>query len=180
MEKNQKMAGADLLASIFYIALGIWVFVYSSNMKVFRTLIISPGLFPMILGGIFVLCGLVLMIMALKRGGVADCKRLLSGTNIGSSLRSPTFRRGLTVLLMIFVYVCLLGNSYLAKCNFVLDLGDRILPVNVGFIAITAGYLFATFIYLKAMRIRNAVALSLATAVIVYYAFNQGFGIPIP
>ena len=181
MEKNGKLAGMDLLASIFFIALGAGTYLYSAKMKVYqKSLIISPGLFPMLLGGIFVLCGAVLMIMALKRGGIADCRRLFSGSHIGSILHNPTFWRGTIVFVLILLYVALFGNPYLAKLNFVYDTGIKIIPVNVGFLLVTAGYLFVTFVYLKAMKWYNALMVSLIAAVAIYYAFNQGFGIPIP
>lgn len=180
MEKDRKLAGADLLASLALIALGTWGIIVARGMKVFRTLIISPGLFPLIIGGVFVLCGLVLLIMAIKRGGITDLGRLFSAGNIAGIYRSPTFRRGLVILGLIVLYVALFGSKTIAKLNFILNLGDKILPVNTGFILITAGYLFATFSYLKAMRWTSALIVSVLAAVLIFLAFNQGFGIPIP
>ncbi len=180
MHKHQRLAGADLIASVLFMTLGGWVLYSANNMKVFRTLIISPGLFPMLLGGIFIFCGLVLFIMAVKRGGFADLGRIFSSERAGQIFGSPNFKRGLIILLSIFVYIALFGNPELARLNFIITAGGRFLPVNVGFIGLTAAYLFFTFIYLKAMRPAYALTVALGAAIAVFFAFNQGFGIPIP
>jgi len=181
MNKDGKLAGVDLLGAIFFIALGIVVLYLSSQMKVFRnSLIISPGLFPMILGGVFILCGGVLLVMAILRGGVADCARILAPGHLAAIAKSPTFIRGACVFLFILLYVALFGNPYLAKLNFPLEIGSRMVLVNVGFILLTFSYLFVTFLYLKAMKWSAAFAVSLIAAVVIFFSFNQGFGIPIP
>ncbi|MCC8189131.1 MAG: tripartite tricarboxylate transporter TctB family protein [Planctomycetes bacterium] len=180
MEKKEKLAGMDLLSAVVLIALGIYICRASLAMRVYRTLIISPGLFPLILGGIFVVCGCVLSIMAWKRGGFRDVGRLISLRHITAILRSPNFKRGAVVFTLIILYVGLFGNSVLGRLNTFFNWGDKIIPINTSFMLLTTAYLSATFIYLKAMKWQNAVAVSLCAAVIVFYSFNQGFGIPFP
>lgn len=178
--QNNKMAGADFLTSLVLIVMGCGVFVMARQMKVFRTLIISPGLFPMLLGGVFVFFGVVMLVMSLRRGGLERARRILSPEWFAAVWRSPRFRKGVAVLGLILAYILLFGNGTLAALNFHFTLGDEIIPVNTGFIATTAGYLFCTFAYLKAMRTGAALAVSLAAALTVFYVFNKGFGIPIP
>ncbi len=179
--QTNRMAGADFLTSLVLIAFGICVFVMARQMKVFRTLIISPGLFPMILGGVFVFFGVVMCIMSLRRGGLARARRILSSEYLAAVQHSPRFRKGLVVLGLILAYVLLFGNESLAALNFHFTLGSgTIIPVNIGFLATTAGYLFLTFAYLKAMRPFSALIVSIVAALVVFYIFNKGFGIPIP
>lgn len=180
MQKDSRLAGADLLAALACIALGLFVVSVANDMKVFRLLRVSPGLFPLILGWIFVLCGAILLVMALKRGGLRDAARILSPASLAAVRRSPNFKRGCIVLGLILGYVALFGNRQLAKLNIITSLGGQVFAVNVGFILLTSGFLFVAFMYLKAMKWPSALTLSLAAAVIVFFSFNKGFGIPIP
>ncbi len=180
MNDKHKMAGPDFLSAIVLILLGVAMYSAASNMRVFRTLIVSPGLFPMILGGVFVLCGLVMLGISLRHGGFGKGLRLLSPANLAEVSRSPRFRRGGTVFLLILAYVCLFGNSILELLNFHFTVQGAIIPVNTGFILLTFAFLFATFKYLKAMSGVAAFLLSLTVAVLVFYVFNKGFGIPVP
>lgn len=179
-DKNNKMSGADFITSLLLIALGAAVIRGASQMRVFRTLVVSPGLFPMILGGIFVVCGLVMLAISIKNGGIARARRILSLGYLRETARSPRFHRGCTVFLLILAYVALFGNSRLSALNFSFMVGDTIIPVNTSFIAITFGYLFATFSYLKAMPRPTSALVSIVASLAIFYAFNLGFGIPVP
>lgn len=180
MHDDKKMAGPDLITSIVFIAVGAWIMHASLAMKVFRRLIISPGLFPAILGGTFIFFGVVIFIMAAARGGFGQARRILSAEYLAGVWNSPRFRRGMIVFGLILLYVLLFGNPWLAKLNTSFIVGNEIIPLNFGFFITTGGYLFCTFTYLRAMRRRTAIVVSLLTAVAVFYAFNKGFGIPIP
>ena len=180
MQGNHKMAGADLLTSLCLMGFGAAVIINSNGMKVFRMLIVSPGLFPMILGWVFVVAGLVMFIVAVKNGGLRQAKRYLSADYFRAVLHSPKTKRGSVIFLSILAYVLLFGNDYFAMLNFYFTVGNTIIQVNVGFILVTAAYLFGTFVYLKAMTARNAAIVSLVSAILIFYAFNKGFGIPVP
>lgn len=181
MQEKNKMAGADFLTSLVFIAVGALIFDMARDMKVFRKMIIiSPGLFPMILGGVFVFFGVVICILSLRRGGFAEARRVFSFRYFSDVWRSPRFRKGITVFLLILAYVLFFGNEYLARLNFHFNVGNDIIPVNVGFIITTAGYLFLTFGYLKAMRRTTSLVVSVVAALVIFYSFNKGFGIPIP
>ena len=180
MQDKNKMSGPDFLTAIVFILSGIAVCAAASQMRVFRTLLISPGLFPMILGGIFIACGLVMLGIAFRRGGLERAKTILSAPYLRQAAASPRFKRGGAVFLLILAYVALFGNDTLARLNFSFIVGNVIIPVNTSFILITFGYLFATFLYLKAMSARKAALVSGVTSLVIFYVFSKGFGIPIP
>ncbi len=180
MQEKNRMAGPDLITSVVLIVLGAVIMYMSSQMKVFRTLIVSPGLFPFILGGVFTFFGLIIFVIAACRGGFGQARHILSAEYLAGVWHSPRFRRCMTVLLLILAYVLLFGDPHLAGLNFTFNAGDSIIPVNIGFLGVTAGYLFLTFLYLKAMRWPAAIIVSVAAAILIFYAFNKGFGIPIP
>lgn len=180
MDGKNKMAGPDFLTSLVLIGFGVAVVVGAMRMKVFRTMVVSPGLFPMILGSIFIFFGLIILVMSLKRGGWQHARRIFTVEYLSGVLHSPRFHRGGIVFLFILAYVVLFGNSFLAQFNFPLTIGNMFIQVNVGFLLVTAGYLFVTFVYLKSMAMPSAVVVSLVSAALIYLAFNKGFGIPIP
>jgi hypothetical protein len=180
MADKQKMAGLDFLAALVFIIFGLAVCATASRMHVFRTILVSPGLFPMILGSIFIVCGLVMLVISSRHGGPGYARQLLSAATLRAGVGSPRFRRGGIVFLLILAYVVLFGNETLAALNFSVTVGDTIIPFNTGFILLTFGYLFVTFLYLKALPAGKAAAVSLIAAVAIFYAFSKGFGVPIP
>ena len=180
MDQNNKLAGADFLTSLVLMAMGGGVFVLARQMRVIRNVSTSPGLFPMILGIVFMFFGVVMCVIALRRGGWAQAKQILSAEWLSGVWHSPRFRKGAIVFALIVVYVLLFGNEYLAMLNFNVAAAGEIIPVNIGFLVTTAGYLFCTFNYLKAMRPASSAIVSLLAALAVFYTFNKGFGIPIP
>jgi hypothetical protein len=180
-QDNNRLAGPDFIASLIFILAGIVILAWSLSMPIFnRTLIVSPGLFPAIIGGVFVAFGGVIFALSVRRGGAARAGELLSGASLRRTSHSPRFWRGMIVLLAILAYVLLFGNPWLAKLNFGVDIGETRLPVNVSFIGVSSGYLFFNFVYLKALKPSAAAALSLLAALTIFYSFNLGFGIPIP
>lgn len=180
MDQNNKLAGADFLTSLVLMAGGAGVFVMARQMRVIRSVSTSPGLFPMILGIVFMFFGVVMCVIALRRGGWAQAKHILSAEWLSGVWRSPRFRKGMTVFGLVVLYVLLFGNGYLAMLNFHFTAGGEIIPVNTGFLVTTAGYLFLTFNYLKAMRPASSAFVAIVASLAVFYAFNKGFGIPIP
>lgn len=69
------------------------------KMRVFNdSLLISPGLFPLILGGVFVLLGFFLLRSAARRGGREQASRILGMENLRAFAASPKVRKGMTLL----------------------------------------------------------------------------------
>lgn len=129
-------------------------------MKVYQALFISPGFFPMILGILFVFFGCVLLYTSSRRGGYQDARRILSGGNFKKGFTSPVFKKGSVVFLLILGYVVLLG-----KFNFA---------------ALSMGYLFLTFFFLRATKWYWIIAISLVAPIVVQLVFSQLFRIPLP
>ncbi|MDR2391312.1 MAG: tripartite tricarboxylate transporter TctB family protein [Planctomycetota bacterium] len=179
-QDNRRLAGSDFIASAIFIATGMLTIILSLRMRIFRTIIVSPGLFPVIIGGVFVVFGGVIFILAIRRGGVAEAGSILSAANLLATWRSPRFRRGMTIFLAILAYVLLFGHPWLARLNFAFVAGDVMIPVNVSFFLTTGGYLVFNFFYLKAMRPSMAILVSILSALAIFYAFSIGFGVPVP
>lgn len=160
-DDRTKMAGLDVLSSIFFFIMGAAMAYVSYKMKIYnRSLVVSPGLFPMILGFMFMFLAVVMGSLALRRKGLKAAGQLLAGSHLAACLTSPTFFRGVIVLGLIVAYVFLFGKIH--------------------FIAATALYLFGTFAYLKAMKLPYNIMTSLVAAVVIFSVFKYVFGIPVP
>ena len=177
---NRRLAGADFISAGIFVATGVLTVVLSLRMRIFRTIIVSPGLFPVIIGGVFVVFGGVILFLAVRRGGVAEAGSILSAANFLATWRSPRFRRGMAIFLAILAYVLLFGHPWLARLNFAFVAGNTMIPVNVSFFLTSGGYLVFNFLYLKAMRPSMAIVVSILSSLAIFYAFSMGFGIPIP
>jgi hypothetical protein len=158
--KPQRMAGADFITAILLILFGVAFFAGAMNMRIYQTFFISPGFFPAILGILFVTFGGILLYASSKRGGRADALRIVSGENLKGSFTSPVFKKGGVVFLLILIYVSLLGI--------------------VDFVALTAGYLFLTFFFLRAGKLAHIAAIAVVTPFIVRFVFKNLFKIPMP
>ena len=131
------------------------------KMRVFNdSLLISPGLFPLILGGVFVLLGFFLLRSAAKRGGRGQASRILGMENLRTFAASPKVHKGMTLLVFIVLYVMALGH--------------------IPFVWASMAYLFVTFTYLRAMNFQWNVALAIGAAWAISFAFSDLFRIPMP
>lgn len=131
------------------------------KMRVFNnSLLVSPGLFPLILGGVFVFLGFFLLRSAARRGGREQASRILGTENLREFTASPKVRKGITLLLFIVLYVLALGH--------------------IPFVWASAAYLIVTFTYLKAMKLHWNLLLAVAAAWAISFAFSDLFRIPMP
>ncbi len=131
------------------------------RMRVFNnSLLVSPGLFPLILGGVFLLLGFFLLRSAAKRGGRAQFARILGKENLHAFVASPKVRKGTTLLFFIVLYASALGH--------------------ISFMWATIAYLIVTFTYLRAMKLHWNVLLAVAAAWAISFAFSDLFRIPMP
>jgi hypothetical protein len=158
--KIQKLAGADFITAVLLIFFGAAFFIGARNMRVYQTLFISPGFFPMILGMTFVFFGCVLLYTSSRRGGYRDALRILSGGNLKRGFASLVFKKGCVVFLLILGYVALLGKF--------------------DFVALSTTYLFLTFFFLKATKWYWMIAISLVAPIVVQLLFSRVFRIPLP
>ena len=156
-----KGSGADFISALCFMIFGAALAVAALKMRVFNnSLLVSPGLFPLILGGVFVLLGFFLLRSAARRGGRGQASRILGMENLRTFAASPKVHKGMTLLAFIVVYVMALGH--------------------IPFMWATAAYLIVTFTYLKAMKLHWNIALSFAAAWAISFAFSDLFRIPMP
>jgi hypothetical protein len=162
LKKPGRLAGADFITAIFFIVMGAGMIISSLGMKTRAayTILISPGFFPMILGGLFILFGIFQAYVSSLRGGYADARRIFSGGNLKRSFTSPVFKKGGMVFLLIFTYVGLMGK--------------------IDFIPLSMGYLLLTFFFLKAGKWYWLAAIAFSAPFIVHLVFNYVFRIPMP
>ena len=156
-----KGSGADFISALCFMIFGAALAVAALKMRVFNnSLLVSPGLFPLILGGVFIVLGFFLLRSAAKRGGRGQASRILGMENLREFAASPRVHKGMTLLAFIVVYVMALGH--------------------IPFIWATAAYLIVTFTYLKAMKLHWNLLLAVASAWAISFAFSDLFRIPMP
>ncbi|MDR1732619.1 MAG: tripartite tricarboxylate transporter TctB family protein [Synergistaceae bacterium] len=155
-----RLAGADFITAVLLIVFGAVFFAGAAGMRVYRTILVSPGFFPMILGILFIVFGLVLMYSSSRRRGRADARRILSGGNLKRGFTSPVFKKGGIVFLLILGYVALLGK--------------------ISFVYLSMAYLFLTFFFLKAAKWYWILIISAVAPIIVQIVFSHVFRIPMP
>jgi len=156
-----KGSGADFISAVCLIVFGAAFSAAALKMRVFNnSLLVSPGFFPLILGGVFILLGLFLLRSAAKRGGKDQALHVLGRNNLSAFFSSPKVRKGTVLLLLVVAYVVAVGY--------------------VPFLWATAGYLIVTFYFLKAMKLHWSVLLAFAAAWAITFAFRDLFRIPMP
>ena len=156
-----KGSGADFISALCFMVFGAALAVAALKMRVFNnSLLVSPGLFPLILGGVFIVLGFFLLRSAAKRGGRGQASRILGTENLREFAASPRVHKGMTLLAFIVVYVMALGH--------------------IPFMWATAAYLIVTFTYLKAMKLHWNLLLAVASAWAISFAFSDLFRIPMP
>ena len=159
--RESKGSGADFISALCFMIFGAALAVAALKMRVFNnSLLISPGLFPLILGGVFIVLGIFLLRSAAKRGGRTQASRILGTDNLRAFAASPKVHKGMTLLAFIVVYVMALGH--------------------IPFMWATAAYLIVTFTYLKAMKLHWNLLLAVASAWAISFAFSDLFRIPMP
>lgn len=157
---EKPMAGADFITSIGFLILGTAIFITAWNMKVWRVYLSSPGIFPMIIGAIFILFGLFLLYRSYMRGGLIGARRIISFDSIVSGVTSPISKKLCIVFLLIFGYVALLGR--------------------IPFLYLSMGYILLTLWYLRAAKWYLMIIISVIFPIAINALFTNFFRIPMP
>jgi len=157
----KRISAADFVTAILFLILGPIINYVSLNMRVYRNFLDAPGFFPMILGIVIVLLGVILMASALKRNGVEELKAVLRNNEIVKGLKSEEMIRALIIVGIMAVYIF----GLVGRINFTLA---------------TFLYLAVTMMYLKATKVVNIVLISLISAIVISYSFGSLFNIPLP
>ena len=156
-----KGSGADFISALCFMIFGAAMAIAALKMRVINnSLLVSPGLFPLILGGVFVFLRFFLLRSAARRGGREQASRILGTEHLREFTASPKVRKGITLLLFIVLYVLALGH--------------------IPFVWASAAYLIVTFTYLKAMKLHWNLLLAVAAAWAISFAFSDLFRIPMP
>jgi hypothetical protein len=160
-KNNPNIAGADFIFAILLVVMGFGSMMASLKMPIYNSFLDSPGFFSFILGGVFIVLGILLMRTAVKQDGYEQMKELLSVKKLKQYVKSWVFMRVLILIaLMIFYIFALIG-----KIHFVLA---------------TIIYLVITLCYLKATSIINIIIISTGVALGINLLFTKLFNIPLP
>lgn len=161
MEKTDKYSAADLVMGILLIMAGIAVIYSSLQMKVYKTFLDAPGFFPLILGIIFNILGLLMIVSAARRKGHLHVFDIFSPLRFKAVIESIEFRRVSVLIFLMVVYIfVLIGRVHFTLATFL--------------------YLFFTFLFLKSTSVIKNLAISLVTALLVSALFTEIFSIPLP
>jgi len=148
--KRADMKRADIGAGIGLIILGTWIFWYSDAYRKVVVYIYGPNFFPQILSIMMVLCGVILVVRAMR--GKALVKR------------DRIDRQGF-VRTVIAIGICI-GYLYLMQV--------------IGFAMGTSVFLFVLMTFLGQQGLMKRVISSIVTSLIVWAMFRYFLVIPLP
>ena len=168
MDKKNREPALDVVFGIFLILFGIYIIVTSLGLKYFNSFIDGAGFFPCIIGSCLTVFGIVLLYTAIRLGGIAQLKEVLTGENVKGFFKNDGTIRVLILIAMMVVYMFVLIG-------------------NVHFIIATSIYIFANYMYLDACKkiwVIPAWAVRAITSVLastlVYYGMMIFLGITMP
>ena len=161
MEQQKKTTTSDLIVGALLGVFGIYLIVAALNMKVYNTFLDAPGFFPLILGGIFLVFGVVMDIGALRAGGAESTKEAFSKQNLLTIVMDPQTKRVVILAALMVVYIYgLVGRVHFTLATFL--------------------YLFFTFLYLKSTKLHWNILISVIASVLISVVFRYVFAIPLP
>lgn len=158
-DKKERNAAKDLFSGIVLVIFGIYIVHEALNLKIYNTFIDAPGFFPSIVGAIIAVLGGILAFIGFKLGGIREIKEICNFKVFKDFIVSENTTRVIILIAMMVIYIW----GFLGRIHF---------------IAATAIYLTANFLYLKAVeKWWLSVIIAVVTSFIVYYAFKFIFGI---
>jgi len=163
MDKNEvtKNSAADLIMGGLLIVSGILIIIAALNMKVYKSFLDAPGFFPLLLGIIFNVLGIMMISSAVKRKGHEQIALVFTKESLKRFFTHEQFIRVMILIVMMVVYIFgLIGRMHFA--------------------AATAIYLFFTLLYLKSASIIKIILISIITGVLISLVFARFFDIPLP
>jgi len=148
--KRADMKRADIGVGISLIILGTWIFWYSDAYRKVVVYIYGPNFFPQILSTLMVLCGVTLVVRAMRGKALAKKDRI--------------DRQGF-VRTVIAIGICI-GYLYLMQV--------------IGFAMGTSVFLFVLMAFLGQQGLMKRVIGSIVTSLIVWAMFRYFLVIPLP
>lgn len=159
--KSKRIAAGDLVFSVILILLGIYVMYEAVNMRVYRTILDAPGLFPFVLGAILTILGVFLFLSTLKQGAREQLREIVNASYVKMLVRRFSFQRVVVLTLLMAIYLFfLIGTLHFNIATFI--------------------YLVVTLVYLKATSLIRIALISAVVSVSVGYVFENFFRIPLP
>lgn len=167
-DKKKGLAAKDLAFSIVLIIFSIYIIVTSLGLKYFNTFIDGAGFFPLIIGCVMLVLGIVLLYVAVRCGGVKELKKSLSNESVTSFVKSDKTLRVIILIAMMVIYMYVLVG-------------------RIHFILATSIYIFANYLYLGACQKGKflpawlkAILISVIASVATYYMMKLFLGITLP
>lgn len=159
--KEQKKAVGDFIVGLILLIGGIYVMVTSLNMKVFKNFTDAPGFFPLFLGGVLTLLGIILALQSYKKGALPIMKDIFSREGLKSFFKDDrTVRTVILVVIMIIYIYILIGRMHFAIATML--------------------YLVSTMLFLRSTNWWKAIIISAISTLIICLVFQYGFRIPLP
>lgn len=150
------MKVSDLLAGALFVLLGLSQVAYGMNLPAMPGQRYGAGLFPIILGLGFALCGLNLAWTGWReRGRTGEALATLAAW-----VRDPFFAGNVAFVLVLIVLYVLLSNT-------------------IGFIPMSIAILTALFVRLK-IPLRRSLVIALATTAAIQIGFANLLKVPLP
>lgn len=167
-QKDRNMAAKDVAFSIALIIFSIYIIVTSLGLKYNTSFIDGAGFFPLIVGCVLLLLGIVLLYVGIRCGGVKRLQEIMNGSSILAFIKSDETVRVVVLVVMMVIYMFILIG-------------------RIPFIAATAIYIFVNYLYLGACKKCwiipgpvMAAIISVVAAVAIYYGMKIGLGITMP
>lgn len=167
-EKKKGIAAKDLVFSIVLIIFSIYIIVTSLGLKFFNTFIDGAGFFPLIIGCVMLILGIVLLYVAVMCGGVKELKQSLSGESVTSFVKNDKTLRVIILIAMMVIYMYVLVG-------------------RLHFILATSIYIFANYLYLGACQKGKflpswlkAALIAVIASTATYYLMKIFLGITLP
>ncbi|NCC63939.1 MAG: tripartite tricarboxylate transporter TctB family protein [Spirochaetia bacterium] len=161
MSQLQKTTTSDLIMGVLLLGFGIFLIVEALGMRVYNTFLDAPGFFPLILGIIFIVFGIVMLIGAFRGGSIEAAKTTLHKDSLLAMALKPTTKRVVILSFIMVVYIYgLIGRIH--------------------FTIATVLYLFVTFWYLKSTTLIKNIIISVVAALLISAVFQYVFKIPLP
>lgn len=157
----RRVAAGDLVFAVLLILFGLYVTHSAANMRVYQTILDAPGLFPFVLGLILTLLGVLLLVSALKVGGIAQLREMVHFEYLRGLVKGFGFQRVLVLTVLMIGYMFFLIG-------------------RVHFILATFIYLTLTFYYLKSSSSVRVLIIAAASSLLIGFSFRNLFGIPLP
>ena len=161
MSQKVKTTTSDLVMGILLTIFGIYLIVEALGMKVFNTFLDAPGFFPLLLGIIFIVFGILMLVGSVRGGSVHAAKETYRKENLIAQFFNPQSKR--VVILAFFMVVYIYG-----------------LIGRIHFTIATVLYLFVTFLYLKSTTLVKNIITSVVAALLISGVFQYVFKIPLP